>query len=76
MEQLSNINPFIEGRKPPSDEQRKKIAWQRQKQQREEREQLLRELNLMGESYPQKILQETKLPSNLLIRINQSGLLF
>jgi hypothetical protein len=76
MEHLSNIDPFIEGRKSPSDEERKKISWQRYKQQREEREQLLRELDLMGESHPQKILQGKKLPSNLLIRINKSGLLF
>lgn len=77
MERLSNISPFLEGRKSPSEEQRKKIAWQRQQQKQEEREQLLRELYLMGEFYPQKILQEKNHDRiSQSKQINQTDLLF
>jgi len=56
MEPLSQINPFLEGRTPPPINQRKGLYWQKKQQQREQRDQQIREFYLMGERYPEKIL--------------------
>jgi hypothetical protein len=57
MEHLTQINPFVEGRKAPSQEERKRLSWQKKQEQQEQREQQLRHLYFMGETHPKKILE-------------------
>ena len=59
MEHLSKINFLSTGRTIPSQSERKRIYEQKEKEQQEQREQKLRELHLLGESHPEKILKET-----------------
>ncbi len=49
MEAISNIDPFTEGRKPPSIEVRKYLWWQRKQKEREQLLQQIREFQLIGE---------------------------
>lgn len=56
MENISQINPLAEGRKPPSLAERKQILWQKKREKREKEQQLINELYYLGELHPKKIL--------------------
>lgn len=56
MEDISQINPLAEGRKPPSLAKRKQIRWQQEREKRDKEQQLINEFYYLGEPHPKKIL--------------------
>ncbi len=56
MKNISQINPLAAGRKPPSIPERKQIRWQKEREKRDQQQQLINEFYYLGEPYPKKIL--------------------
>lgn len=60
MEHLVQIDPFLEGRIPPSTEERKRLAQEKKQQEKEKRQEQIRALELVGEPHPAQVLPSSK----------------
>lgn len=61
MENISQINFLAEGRKPPSREERKQFLGQKEREKRDQEQQLINEFYDLGEPHPKKILLGKKI---------------